>query len=342
MRHAHLGDIETTRQGLGCLGLSELRGETDDAQSARTIAAALDAGVRLLSTADSYRAGHNESLIGDTLTRLGEKDARVVTKVGIRRDRSTAEQIASGTFALDGSPEYIAHACRASLRRLKREVIDVYVLHRVDPEVPVEESVGAMGQLVDEGLVRGIGLSEVSASTLRRAHSVHPLVAVESEWSLWSRAIEDDVLPACRELSIGVLAFAPLGRGFLAGAVSATHRFEPGDGRAFAPWFREENLAANASQAERFAEIASGLGCSPSQLALAWLHAQGDDVVPIPGTRREANVRQNASAMSIALDTEVLSLIENAIRPDTVHGSRYADMSTTAPRSTERVSDEAG
>ncbi len=276
--------------GLGCMGMSQGYGAADDEESVATLRRAFDLGVTMFDTAMSYGAGHNERLVGRALA--GHRDEVVLaTKFGIVRD-------ADGRVGLDGRPENVRGHCEASLARLGTDRIDLYYLHRVDPDVPVEETVGAMAELVTEGKVAHLGISEAAPDTLRRAAATHPIAALQFEWSLWWREPEDDVIPAARALGIGLVPYSPLGRGFLAGPVTT----EPGDFRHEDPRFAGEDLARNTERAVRLRELAAERGVTAAQLALAWLLAQGADVVPIPGTRRAERVEQNAAAAAITLD----------------------------------------
>lgn len=298
----HLGPdrLAVSAVGLGCMGMSQAYGPTDDHQSLRALHAALDLGMSLLDTAQSYGAGHNERLLS---TVLAERRDEVVlaTKVGITRD-------ADGVH-LDAHPDRIAAYCDASLQRLGVDVIDLYYLHRVDPEVAVEDSVGAMAELVAAGKVRHLGVSEVDGPTLRRAVAVHPIAALQTEWSLWWREVEDDVLPTARSLGVGVVAYSPLGRGFLSGVVSVEH-LTTGDLRLTDPRFAPDSQARNAAVVAGLARFAGARDVTTAQLALAWLLAQGDGVVPIPGTKRAERVTENAAAAQIELSAADLAELE--------------------------------
>src|SRR5262249_15865648 len=266
--------------GLGCMGMSQSYGATDDDESIRTLHRALDLGVTLIDTADAYGKGANEILVGRAI-RDRRDDVVLATKFGL------VPPAAGGPATdVDGRPERVRPCCEASLRRLGAAVIDLYYLHRVDPQVPIEDTVGAMADLVREGKVRYLGLSEAGPASLRRAHAVHPIAALQSEYSLWTREPERAVLPACRELGIGFVAFSPLGRGFLTGAVTAIDALAPNDVRRKLPRFQEDNLPRNAALLERLEAEAARQGCSATQVALAWLLAKGRDIVPIPGTKR--------------------------------------------------------
>lgn len=304
--------------GLGCMGMSEFYGSHDEAQSLATLRKAVEAGVTLWDTADMYGVGENEKLIGRALP--GVRDRVVVaTKFGIVRNEA-------GEFVgVDGSPGYVRAACEASLARLGVDHIDLYYQHRVDPQTPIEETVGAMARLVEEGKVRHLGLSEASAATLRRAVAVHPVAALQTEYSLWSRDIETDILPACRELGIGVVAYSPLGRGFLSGHIRSVDDLDENDWRRGNPRFQGENFVRNLELVEKVREFAFARACTPAQLALAWLLAQGGDVVPIPGTRSAERLHENAAAADIVLSAEELAAIDAVIPPDGAAGTRYPE-----------------
>ncbi|OEZ63343.1 aldo/keto reductase [Duganella sp. HH105] len=300
--------------GLGCMGMSEFYGSTDDAQSLATLEAAYEAGVTLYDTADSYGAGHNEELLGRFL-RGKREHVTLATKFGLVRKAGSYER------RVDNSPAYIREACEASLRRLNVEHIDLYYMHRLNlAQTPLEASMEALAQLVREGKIGGIGLSEVSPATLRRAAAVHPVAAVQSEYSLWTRDPEDGVLEACREVGAVFCAYSPLGRGFLTGKVMP---LEEGDFRKFSPRFAGDNLAANERIVDIVREIAAGKGCTPAQLALAWLLAQGDDIVPIPGTKRIPYLLENLGALRVQLSGEELARIAAALPPGMAAGDRY-------------------
>ncbi|MEG3631321.1 aldo/keto reductase [Streptomyces poriticola] len=304
--------------GLGCMGMSEFYGPTDEAQSLRTLEAGLDLGVTLLDTADMYGKGHNERLVGQAVA--GRRDQVVLaTKFGIRRDDRDPRQ----GRQVDSSPEYCRQAIDASLRRLGVDHVDLYYLHRRSPDVPIEETVGAMAELVQAGKVRHLGLSEVSARTLRSAHAVHPIAAVQTEYSLWTREVEQDVLPAARELGVALVAYSPIGRGFLTGAITRPEDLDPSDFRHSHPRFQQQHLARNVRMVERLREIARDAGCTPVQLALAWLLSRGEDVVPIPGTRRETCLRENVAAADVELTDDQLAAVAAAVPPDAVSGERY-------------------
>jgi aryl-alcohol dehydrogenase-like predicted oxidoreductase len=320
-------ELVVPRQGLGCMGMSEFYGGRDDAESVATIHRALELGVNFFDTADMYGPFVNEELVGRALA--GRWDEVVIaTKFGIVRDPSDP-----AGRGVDGRPEYVKQACEGSLRRLGTDVIDLYYQHRTDPSTPIEETVGAMAELVAEGKVRYLGLSEASPSTLRRATVVHPITALQSEWSLWSRDIEAEVVPVARELGIGLVAYSPLGRGFLTGQITSPDDFAPDDFRRHNPRFQGENFAQNLRLVERVRQLAAEKGVLPGQLALAWLFSRGDDVVPIPGTKRRQYLEENVAAQQVALTADDLARIEEAAPVGTAAGDRYADMSRIGPES---------
>ena len=302
--------------GLGCMGMSQSYGVPDDAESVKTLELALARGINFFDTADVYGAGANERLIGPV---LGPHRQSIVlaTKCGLRPGAGGAP------IEVDGTPEHIRAACDASLRRLGTDVIDLYYLHRVDPGVPIEESVGAMAGLVAAGKVRFLGLSEVSPATLRRAHQVHPITAVQSEYSLFTRDPEASVLPACRELGVGFVPFSPLGRGFLSGGVE-TDALPAGDMRRSVPRFQDEHAAENARLVTRLSEMAATRQCTPAQMALAWLLGQGTDIVPIPGTKRRKYLEENIAAAGITLSAREMATLNELFAPGAASGERYS------------------
>ncbi|HLH66574.1 MAG TPA: aldo/keto reductase [Solirubrobacteraceae bacterium] len=307
--------------GLGCMGMSEFYGQADEREAVATIHRALDLGINLLDTADIYGPYTNEELVGGAIA--GRRDQVVLaTKFGIVRDPSdpAARQV-------NGRPEYVRRCCDASLRRLRVDHIDLYYQHRVDPAVPIEETVGAMAELVDAGKVRFLGLSEAGPGTIRRAHAVHPISALQSEYSLWTRDVEAEVLPTLRELGIGLVAYSPLGRGFLTGAITSAEDLAPDDFRRTNPRFAEQNLERNLRLVQRVRELAEEHSVTAAQLALAWVLAQGRDVVPIPGTKRIRYLEENAQAVELELSASDLAALQEAVPPDAVAGERYADMS---------------
>lgn len=302
--------------GLGCMGMSEFYGPRDDEQSLAVLNRACDLGVTFFDTADMYGPHHNEELIGRFLKQRKPK-AVIASKFGIVRK--------PGEYArtLDNSPAYANAACEASLRRLGVDRIDLYYVHRVDRNHPIEEVMGALARLVEAGKIGNIGLCEVSAQTLRRAHAVHPVAAVQTEYSLWSREVERDVLPACRDLNIGFVPYSPLGRGFLTGSFDSDASFGAGDFRANLPRFSPENLAANTPIIDVVAQLAASKGCTAAQIALAWLLSKGDTIVPIPGTKRIRYLEENIAASEVALSLDEVNRLEAAITPLQIAGDRY-------------------
>ncbi|CBA17434.1 aldo/keto reductase [Xanthomonas albilineans] len=305
--------------GLGCMGMSAFYGgRSDDNAAIAVIHAALERGVSLIDTADMYGPHTNEVLVGKALTGRREQ-AIVATKFGIKLDPANP-----AARSIEGRPQYVQSACEASLRRLGVDHIDLYYQHRVDPNVPIEDTVGAMARLVEQGKVRFLGLSEAAAATIRRAHAVHPITAVQSEYSLWSRDPEHDgVFDTVRELGIGFVPYSPLGRGFLTGAIRTPEDFEADDYRRHSPRFQGENFARNLQLVEQVRSLAIAKGVSPGQLALAWVLAQGEDLVPIPGTKRLAYLEENLGALQVMLDAEELAQIETIFPADAAAGTRY-------------------
>lgn len=308
--------------GLGCMGMSEFYGSGDDAESIRTIHRALDLGVTMLDTADMYGPFTNEVLVGKAIK--GKRDGVfLATKFGNVRDPNDPTK-----RGINGRPEYVRSACEASLKRLGVDHIDLYYQHRVDTNVPIEETVGAMSEMVAEGKVRFIGLSEASATTIRRAHAVYPVAAVQNEWSLWSRDLEENgQLTAARDLGIATVAYSPLGRGFLTGAITSVADLAPDDFRRANPRFTGENFRKNLELVERVEQLAKKKDCTPSQLALAWLLAQGSDVIPIPGTKRVKYLEENVGALDVHVSKEMLEELDAVFPIDAASGARYADMS---------------
>ncbi|RSM74610.1 aldo/keto reductase [Kibdelosporangium aridum] len=308
-----LGDLEVSAQGLGCMGMSQSYGPADRDESVATINAALDAGVTLLDTADVYGLGHNEELVGSAI-KTRRSEVVLATKFGFKRVLDPSDD------GVRGDAAYVKQACDASLKRLGVDHIDLYYAHRVDPAVPVEETVGAMAELVEAGKVRYIGLSEAGAESLRRAAAVHPISALQSEWSLWTRDIEGEILDTCRQLGIGIVPFSPLGRGFLTGRV--TQDLAEGDARRDLPRFTGDNYDRNYAIVEALKALAEKLGVTPGQLALAWVQSQGADVVPIPGTKRRTYLAENVAAATIELAAEDLAQISSVAGE--VAGERYS------------------
>ncbi len=321
--HRTLGPLDVSAMGLGCMGMSEFYGQTDDAESIRVIHRSIELGMNFLDTADMYGTGRNESLVGRAI-----KDRRdtvtLATKFGNVRG-------VNGEFlGVNGKPEYVRSACEASLKRLDVDVIDLYYQHRVDPNTPIEDTIGAMAELVRQGKVRHLGMSEAAPATLRRAVNVHPIAALQTEYSLWTRDVESDILPACRELGIGFVAYSPLGRGFLTGQFKSPDDFAADDWRRQNPRFQGEHFQKNVDLVKEIQQIAREKECTGSQLALAWVLAQGEDIVPIPGTKRIKYLEENGAAVRVKLTPDELKRIDAILPPGAASGTRYPEAGMAA------------
>ncbi len=312
--------IRVSRMGLGCMGMSEFYGPADEAESRATLELAVDRGINLLDTADVYGEGKNEELLAEILRRR-RAEIVLATKFGIVRDPNALNDSTKRTY--NGKPEYVRRACEASLRRLRIEVVDLYYQHRPDLSTPIEETVGEMAKLVKEGKVRALGLSETPPELIRRAAAVHPIAALQNEYSLWTRDPEDGPLAVCRELGITLVAYSPLGRGFLTGQIRSTADFAPDDFRRDNPRFTGENFQKNLQLVAKVRELAGQKGCTAGQLALAWVMAQGDDIVPIPGTKRRKYLEENLGALEVRLSARELAEIEAIVPRGSFAGARY-------------------
>ncbi len=325
MKTRRLGkDLTVSAVGLGCMGMSFAYGATDEAESVKTLRRAVDLGVTFFDTAETYGPFTNEELLGRTLKPVRDRVV-IATKFGFKLD--PAKTGPAAMTGVDSRPEHVKEVAEASLKRLGTDIIDLFYQHRVDPNVPIEDTVGAMAELVKEGKVRALGLSEAGSATIRRAHAVHPIAAVQSEYSLWSRDPEEDVLATCRELGIGFVPYSPLGRGFLTGAIRQTDDLAADDFRRSLPRFQGENFDANAALVTRLQALAEEKGVTAAQLALAWVLHQGDDIVPIPGARKLHHLEQNAAAADIVLSATEVKELGDIVAPENVAGKRYSDAS---------------
>ncbi|AYD03420.1 aldo/keto reductase [Neorhizobium sp. NCHU2750] len=322
-------DLEVSAIGLGCMGMSHAYGGQDEASSIRTLHRAVDLGVTFFDTAEVYGPFVNEELVGKALKPYRDR-VTIATKFGFKIDTSKTD--GSAMVGLDSRPEHVREVAEASLKRLGIEVIDLFYQHRPDPNVPIEDTVGAMSELVKEGKVRTLGLSEASSDLIRRAHKVHPITALQSEYSLWTRDPEGDILDTCRELDIGFVPFSPLGRGFLTGKLTSTSEMAAHDMRRNMPRFEEANMAANMALVKLIEEMAAAKGASAAQLALAWVLAKGDFIVPIPGARKIPNLEQNVAATDVELTSEEIAKLDDMLSPDKIAGARYGATATWTPK----------
>jgi aryl-alcohol dehydrogenase-like predicted oxidoreductase len=317
MKTRKLGSLEVSAIGLGCMSMTPIYGQPSEPEAIATVHRAIELGITLIDTADAYNFGANEELVGRALK--GKRDRVILaTKFGNIR-------LPGGGNAVNGKPDYVPQACEASLKRLGVEVIDLYYVHRIDPSVPIEDTVGAMARLVEQGKVRHLGLSEAAPSTLRRAHAVHPITALQTEYSLWTRDPETELLPLCQELGIGYVAYSPLGRGFLTATIEEPDSLEPQDRRREHPRFQAENLQQNVQLLGALRRLAAEQGCTPAQLALAWLLGRRDFVVPLPGSKQRRWLEENAAAVAIAPKSEVLEALDRAFPPAVAAGTRYPE-----------------
>ncbi|WP_046862986.1 aldo/keto reductase [Microvirga massiliensis] len=317
MKRRYLGDLEVSAIGLGCMSMTPIYGEPSEPEAIATLRRAVELGINLIDTSDAYGFGTNEDLVGRALQGFRDK-VILATKFGNIRHPD-------GRTAVDGRPEYVTAACEASLRRLGTNVIDLYYIHRVDPTVPIEDTVGAMARLVEQGKVRALGISEAGVETLRRAHATHPISALQTEYSLWTRDAEQDLILTCEELGIGYVAYAPLGRGFLTGTVEGLDSLGPDDRRRDMPRFQGENLQRNLALLDTIRAVAARERCTPAQVAIAWLLAQRDFIVPLPGTKQRRWLEENVSAADIALSDRSLAELARAFPPGIAAGTRYPE-----------------
>jgi aryl-alcohol dehydrogenase-like predicted oxidoreductase len=317
MKKRRLGDLEVSPIGLGCMSMTPIYDEPSEPEAVATLHRAVELGIDLIDTSDAYGFGMNEELIGRALRGFRDK-VILATKFGNIRHPD-------GRTAVDGRPEYVAEACEASLRRLGTDVIDLYYIHRVDPSVPIEDTVGAMARLVEQGKVRALGISEAGVETLRRAHATHPISALQTEYSLWTRDAEQELLPTCEELGIGYVAYAPLGRGFLTGTIEGPDSLGPKDRRNDIPRFQGENLQRNLALLDTIRSVAARERCTPAQVAIAWLLAQRDFIVPLPGTKQRRWLEENVTAVDITLSDRSLAELARAFPPGIAAGTRYPE-----------------
>lgn len=314
MKYRKLGScpLEISAIGLGAMAMTNIYGQADEGEAIATVHAAIDAGLNFIDSSDAYGGGKNEEMLGRALK--GRRDQAVL-----------ATKFGNLGSTVNGRPEYVVEACDKSLQRLDTDVIDIYFQHRVDGDVPIEDTVGAMSRLVERGKVRYLGLSEAGPDTIRRAHATHPIAALQTEYSLWTRVVEDDILPVCRELGIGFIAYSPLGRGMLTGTIAGLDSLAEGDRRRDHPRYHEDNIETNVALVEPLKAVAAEKGCTPAQLALAWLLAQGGDIVPIPGTKRRTHMAENLEAVDIELDPDDVAAIGGALDFSAVAGDRYPE-----------------